>query len=318
MPETTEVVEENSVDLIESAEEDFYADLIDDESVSEEELQGIDDGETTEEETTEEAEKKTGDETQEPEPEKSAKPPKGFVPLEALHEVRGENRYLKEQIAELQAAPPKETAPKADAEEAKPEFEVLSDEDFDALVDEDPLKAIRYQRDLNTHERLVSKQEADYAKGETEFASTVREAQTAMETAVPGIFTEEGVQRALVEKAESLGFSEDLFYLTNPSTQVILPGSSEPVLLGKAAASILSVIQNASAKSTEKVKSEDEIREEVTAELMKKFKSGDGDFKSLTLAPKSKNTKIAKGKELSESDMLKLSDADLEIYLAGE
>jgi hypothetical protein len=269
---------------------------------------------------------------------KSEAPPKGYVPLAALKENREENQFLKDQIAllntRLDSALTKPVEAKDDITET---FEVLSKADYAALVAEDPAEALIYMQDLNVfqqQERAKSDQEktdaqlqreADEAEEETQYI--LNEAAAEMEKVVPGIFDEEStVHDELVNFAGDLGFTDDMFYLTNPSTKFILPGSTEPMLLGDQAASILKVLATSKSKIGEATKAVDEtaietrVRAEVTKELLAKFKKQTGsEFKSITQVPKAEGGKDFDGSTiLSEAQLEKLSAKDYESYLAGE
>jgi hypothetical protein len=142
-----------------------------------------------------------------------------------------------------------------------------------------------------------------------------------MEDAVPGLFdTASQASDDLREFAQGIGFTDELFYLTNPSTQIILPGQSEPILLGAQAAKILRVI--ATMKNAQPTKVDVEaIKESVKRDLEKsiigKVKQGT-DFKSLAAVPTSEESRPEfSDKVLSEAQFMKLSTKEQELYLAG-
>jgi hypothetical protein len=276
----------------------------------------------------------------------SQKPPKGYVPIAALHEVRGEVKYLKEQIQELSKAKPSPAESKPEAKKsAVPEgFEVLTDKAFTELADEDPKEALLYMKNLGVYQeekrqaeleeqRNLLKQRDESANKEKMqqiFADTEKK----MEEFVPGLFDENSTaSKELATFANDLGFTDDMYYLTNPETQIILPGETEPLLLGEQAASIIQTLATARNKINElSVKSADEtkLREEITkeveadlrktieAELLAKFKTGPDEtaFRSLTSVPSSESPEFA-DKVLTMADYNKLSPEEQEAYLAG-
>ena len=270
---------------------------------------------------------------------KSHAPPKGYVPLAAVKEAREENRYLKDQISQMNNRFDTLAKP-GDKPEAKtdPDFEVLSKADYATLAEDDPGAALIYQHDLISHNESIRAQaddarNAEYAAEETQ--NIIDTATEAMEKVAPGIF-EDGseVQAELMTFAEELGFSDDMYYLTNPSTQIILPGQTETLLLGDQAASILSVLVSAKNKisSASKVTAETDatkatevaeltasIRKEVETELLAKFKKETGtEFKSLTSIPKSKDGReFSKTDNLTEAQLAKLPADEYERYLSG-
>jgi len=308
------------------------------EAISDDDLRGIEEEEEGEEEGEEEEGEETpkdgdeeteseDDETEPPPPKDSQKPPKGFVPTKAIQEVRQENRYLKDQIKALEekidTVASKSTEPKQEPED---EFKVLSKEEFQELYEDDPREAMTYMMDLQEYKekQTQKQQEADQQRYEAAQAQQVfRETSELMEKTVPGIFDEDsGIQEELVEFAESIGFKEDLFYLTNPETKVILPGESKPTYLGKQAAEVLGFIAGVKEKlnSPENSKKEQELRQQIEAEILQKIKTSSGkDFKSLSDIPTSETEKPAKfNRVLSEAEFGKLSDKEQEAYLTGE
>lgn len=306
------------------------------EAVSDDDLRGIEEEEEEEEaeeeseETPEEGDENDSEEEEEetetPPPEESKKPPKGFVPTKAIQEVRQENRYLKDQIKALEEKI--EAVAKRPAEKAEPEeeFKVLSKEELLELYEDDPREALAYTVELQEHKekQAAKEKEAQLQQYETAQAQQVfKETADLMEKAVPGIFDDESdTQEKLVEFAESMGFSENLFFLTNPETKVILPGESKPTYLGKQAAEVLGFIAGLQEKlnSPDRTKMETELRKTIEAEVLQKLKSSPGkDFKSLADIPTSETEKPRKfDRVLSETEFAKLSAQEQEAYLTGE
>lgn len=278
-------------------------------------------------ETTKKDEPKvTEEKTANSEP-KTIETPKGFVPLAAVHEARGEIRYLKEQlqtvqdqVRTLQVEPTKETKVPND-------FEVLTDEQFEDLADDNPAQAAIYLRKLGVYEadqRVQADKAKDLVAFEESYDAIIDNSVAEIEKVAPGIYDEDsGVQKELMEFAESFGFSEDLFYLTNPATKIILPGETEPLLLGEQSASILGMLVNAKTKMAPQDNSELEtkLRAEITTELMKKFKTPVTEtFRGLNEVSKSDNDipeEGLAGKVLTTAQLQKLSPAEEEAYLAG-
>jgi len=258
---------------------------------------------------------------------KVEKTPKGFVPLAAVHEARGEIRYLKEQVAQMQEQLKAASTPKSEVKDVGPEFEVLSDEDFEDLAEDNPAQAAIYLRQLSAYESQ-QRAKADEERRQAEFAQAydniIDTSVAEIEKIAPGIFDEDStVQKELMEFADTLGFSEDLYYLTNPSTKIILPGETEPLLLGEQAATILGVLVNAKTKTKapDTSKLEAKLREEITAEVMKKFKNSSESYRGLNQVPKAQGGTPEPAsfadKVLTTEQLLKLSPAEYEAYLAG-
>lgn len=288
----------------------------------------------TDDTKTKDDDSSTEEDTANSEP-KDGKAPKGYVPLAAVHEARGEIRYLKEQLTSLQTeVQTLRTKPEAKSD-VPPDFEVLTEAEFDALADEDAAQAAIYLRNLNAHEN-EQRRKADDEKSEAEFAaayeSIIDSSVAEIEKVAPGIYDEGSTIAAeLMEFAEDFGFTEDLYYLTDPTTKVILPGNDSPLLLGEQAASILGMLVNARekiltkaepnvAELTEQIRTE--LTAEITTELMKKFKNpGSDEYRSLNQTPKSETEPPSDGsfagKVLTTAQISKLSDAELEAYLSG-
>lgn len=270
---------------------------------------------------------------------KVVKPPKGFVPTKAIQEARQENSFLKGQLRSVQdqmdALQTQILTPKKEVEKAPDDFKELSESEYATLVDDSPAEALLYMRNLNKY------QQTQYAKERETFESDRMKEQEAvimadatgqMEKLAPGIFDKDStVHDDLVEFADTLGFSEDLFYLTHPGTQVILPGEAEPLFLGDQAASILGVLLNAKTQLGEKKTTVDpvvdadklkeleaSIRATVEKELLEKFKTDkDATFRSLQQISKSKDTHDFGTDILSSAQFNKLTEADQEKYLSG-
>ena len=286
------------------------------------------DTENADDPTKSEEAKVTEKKTANSEPE-TDKPPKGYVPLAAIHEARGEIRSLKEQLQSVQSqlSERAKQVTTTGQEKIADDFEVLSDEQFEELADDNPAQAVIYQRKLAAYE-AQQRNAAEQAKQEAEFVraydSVIDLSVEAMEKVAPGIFDpDQPVQKELMEFADSIGFTEDLYYLTNPATKIILPGETEPLLLGEQAASILGMLVDVKAKTAPKDTTalETKLRTEITAELMKKFRTADPDtYRSLNQVPKSDleiPADTTKGKVLTTDQYAKLTPAEQERYLAG-
>jgi hypothetical protein len=310
------------------------------ETVSEEDLMGIEaeaepepepeveaksesESESDEDEVEVESDETETDETETDEVKtetEKEKPPKGFVPIQAVQEVRSENRYLKDQIKALEEKFDKFTTQQQDLKPPENIFKVLSKEEFLELTEENPREAMAYMLDLQEHKDKQYQQLQQQQMHEQELAKTNQlfsESADLIEQAAPGIFDEGSkIQEEISNYAESIGFSDDLFFLTNPETRVILPGEQKPVFLGKQAAKVFKVIVDLRNSAADK---EAKIRRQVEKELLTKFKKSKTDnFTSLSDIPsnddeKPKNTQ----RLLTEKETSRLSAKELEIYLSG-
>lgn len=308
-------------------------------SISEDDLRG----ETVEEKDSEghkevaEEQKVEGEESPETKaetetsPPKVEPPPKGYVPLAALKESREETRALKDRIKALEAkvlepeSKPEPTKAPEVIPEVRADFKVLTTAEFRELSDESPRDALVYMAELRDYEKAQQVKQAlatQKVAREQEVDNLFRESVKLMEAAVPSIF-EEGstAQQELAEFAETVGFTKDMFYLTNPETQVILPGEIEPVYLGTQAASFIKMLADLKGKvpaGTKSAVDETALRKSIEAEVLKKIKAGGKSFKSLGDVPTSDSETPAPKGVLSEAQYMKLTPAQQKAYLSGE
>lgn len=226
------------------------------------------------------------------------KPPKGYVPKQALDEERTRRKELSTKLQELeqqitalqQGSVPGQQQSQEASQQEDPEFkdfQVLSDQEFDKLINDDPVEAIKYQNKLMRYRDRQREQHVSKARQEVvqqREQALVQEAAQAMAEAAPGIFDENStVKQDLSKFAQENGFgSEYLSYMTDPRTRIIPPGQSEPVVVGRGAAELVGMINNAYQKTAssdpETLRSqvrqevEQELREKITQELTEKFK----------------------------------------------
>jgi len=307
------IIEESTIETKSETDNDIIKNTEDAEKLTKENVTEKEESKTTESETA----------TSEAQVEK---PPKGYVPLAAVHEARGEIRSLKERLQSLEAQLANKPV-KAVEEVHVEDFELLSDDQFEELADDNPAQAIIYQRKLAAYEaskRAAAEQARQQEEFAVEYEAVLNASAEAMEKVAPGIFDkDQPIQKELMDFAETIGFTEDMYYLTNPSTKIILPGETEPLLLGEQAASILGLLVNVKAKTApqDTTALETKLRTEITAELMKKFKTADPNtFRGINQVPKS-DSEIPSGsfagKVLTTDQLAKLTPAEYERYLAG-
>ena len=129
----------------------------------------------------------------------------------------------------------------------------------------------RRQAYTETKQKVESKAQSKKTEDLTERNRIFTEANQQMEEAVPGIFDDKSdASDKLVEFAKDVGFTSDMFYLTNPETQVILPGAKKPVYLGTQAATMLKTLAKARDKASSTI-NEDALRETIRKEEMVKI-----------------------------------------------
>ena len=277
--------------------------------------------------------------------EEPEKPPKGFVPLGALHESRAINRELKDEnvtlrneIITLRKSPEKIAEP----EPVEPDFKILTEGKLDELFEEDPKEALKYMNKYNAH---VAKQaaweakqvdvrlekrdkEVAVAQKQRTYDDTVDNSFDKLKEEIPGIYDgEEGLELRgkLMNFAMENGFEGDfLKTLTDPGTMVMAP-DGDPIQLGDGATGLLKMINKfytsyGSDNGEEQKKHDEEIRKEerevVTKRLIKEFKKGNTQFKSLDEIAGSGETPEVGGL-LSKAEYSKMTSEERERALSG-
>lgn len=309
--------------------------------------------EVPEEETTEEPEEEKAAEeetTEEPEEEKAAeeepdgdstKPPKGYVPLQALHEARTRVTGLQAEVTQLKAKLYEATKPQkvepplvTETEVSKfKDFKVLSKDEAAALMEDNATAGLEYVEKLSEYmdysSRLAKQQvldasaKAKEAQEEAEAAKIRESVYTEFERLIPNIMAEDRtVSNDWADFAESKGFSEDLFPLLSPDT-IISPAGKEPFKVGKNAVGLLKMIME-----LRKVPSKDDLKKQIRTELTTELKAELGnkavaDIKSKKAAkPQMQDIPDAakgtpKSVVLSDKAYEKLSEQDKQRYLMG-
>jgi len=371
-PATTADVDAIRVDERFDNDDTVFEPLFEDENVSDAALKGEEpsteekpaDSESSDEkppekEKPEEAEKepeepekpdeKDPDVAEKPEekPDPNAPPPKGFVPIQALHESRENERSLKDHIASLernlellQAAPEKKVGTeKSEEPEMFKEFKVLSDAEWKELVAEDVEEALIYSRKLDEYNRYQSNKQREKQLEVAEMQrieSVIKDSVRLIADKVPGIYEDDGeVQKKLYDFGVDNGFDgQFLTVMSNPATRIIPVGqdgkpTGKEYPLGKGAASLVSMInkfhETISSNDPDKIRSEIEkdvetrLRSELSKELMAKIKNNEdvGSFRSISDAPGGSNEEPHMKKHYSEKDFFNMSEEEKRRALGG-
>lgn len=267
-------------------------------------------------------------------PAKAEAPPKGYVPTAAIREVREENRALKDRLRVLEAKvlePEVKPIPEA-MPEVRPDFKVLTTSEFRELSEDSPRDALVYMAELRDYEKaqqMTADLERAKVAREEEVGNLFRESVKLMEQAVPDLFEEGSTsQQELAEYAETIGFTKDMFYLTNPETMVILPGETEPMYLGSQAAAFIAMLAGlrkgsaggkpAADQAALRKTIEAELRTKIESEVLSKIKTGSGKaFKSMSDIPSSDSDVPSTAQILTEAQFIKLTPAQQKAYLSG-
>ena len=309
--------------------------------------------EVPEEETTEEPEEEKAAEEEEKaaeEEEKAAeeesdrdstKPPKGYVPLQALHEARTRVTGLQAEVTQLKAQLYEATKPQkaetplvSETEVSKfKDFKVLSKDEAAALMEDNATAGLEYVAKLSEYmdysSRLAKQQvidasaKAKEAQEEAEAAKVRESVYTEFERLIPNIMAEDRtVSNDWADFAESKGFSEDLFPLLSPDT-IISPAGKESFKVGKNAVGLLKMIMELR-KAPNKDDLKKQIRTELTTELkaelgnkavadIKSKKAAKPQMQDIPDAAKSTPKLVV----LSDKAYEKLSEQDKQRYLMG-
>ena len=342
--DTENHVEEPGHDIEEQTQEgpkaEEFPPLFEDEgeSLSEEELIGDDTPESEEgtvppppegdEEPPEKSEEES-EEDAEDTPTADKKPPEGYVSLKALHEERGKRQYLASEVESLKSeiSQLKDISP---AEKQGDDFKILSDAEFQDLLDEDPSEAILYDRRLRVHETTLSSQAEALRTDQV----IIDQSTKAMLEAVPHIYDSDStINEDLARFAVEQGFNEQFLpALTDPRTKIIIPGSTEPVLLGEAAVGQVKMLHNLfqhTSNDEDRAAIDDEIKaavvkdrkettDRVTKQIMAKFKAApSNDYQSLGDVPGSETEPFDVTKRLTSAQVDKLPAHERRAYLGG-
>lgn len=279
--------------------------------------------------------------------EDKGKPPKGYVPHQALAKERTakkEERAGRLQAEERLAALEKENAAlKANRQEGDKEgvdsreaqfkdFKILSRDDFKALQEDDPIAAQDYLYNLNEYRSYQEEQKAaETAKQQSEQTqkAIIETAQEDMREAAPDLFLEDGTisgerEDELIAFAEENGLDGySLAVLTDPKTEITIPGDPNRYLLGSAAAGLLKMVVNTqktlasidpnALKATAKKEAESEVTREITSKITK---SG-GDIRSIGDAAPSGGENLDLHKPMTEREWAKLPPEERRRRMGG-
>lgn len=256
----------------------------------------------------------------------AVKPPSGFVPHEALKEERMRRQELTQAVENLQrelaAMKAAEQTAGSKPGDAKPagtaqsDFKVLSDEEYEALLEDDPIEAIKYDRKLQKYQASQKEEQSRQQQSQAGIqAAYARVASSIPELAVEG----SDLRGKLVEFAGSLGINQDtLTLITNPGTLIAMPNGGAPVMLGEKAAEVVEALHKIYTKmdaSGVRTQIEKEVTERVTKELLGKLSTRASEHRSIGDSPGSGETPTEIPIPNTEAKFARLSKADQERLL---
>ncbi|MCP4668842.1 MAG: hypothetical protein GY849_21095 [Deltaproteobacteria bacterium] len=250
----------------------------------------------------------------------------------ALHQERTALKQLRTQNQLLSAENEKLKTPKADPEEGDKfkDFKVLSDDDYDELLYEDPDEASRYLYRYNqyqAHLKATEERQLNQHKGQAAERELVNNGIRALEDVMPGITRGKNEMAGKVaDFAVNQGVNPEMVtILTDPRTK-FMTANGDTYVMSDGAAQLVSLLKNtfesiSSAPTKESI--EAELRPIIEAEVQKTFieklkKDPSGGFRSLDQVPGSgnKDTKVHGG-TITEADYAKMSDAEQAALLGG-
>jgi hypothetical protein len=333
MSEEKQIIGTGDSELISTVENNDFAkdiNLFDEQIPSEAELRGEEPAPEGEESAApqpqekEETPTKPQEEVEEKEKPKHEKPPIGFVPKEALKEERTRRQALQSEIADLKA----KVEELARAKEAPPvpdefdEFKVLTQEEYENLVDDDIVEAQKYLHKLNRYEKRQAEkyqQKATEAQHKKYYIDMLQDTKKSMEDAIPGLFDEDDpINDNLVSFAKEHGMDDGYLYLlSNPATRIV-DTEGRTYYMGQGSVGILKMIYNLYNKTSNiEPALRKKLTDELSVELAKKIKNGGSTYTSIGDLQKAGTDDFDVSKTLSESELSKMSPEKRRKYLGG-
>lgn len=269
------------------------------------------------------AEGQAGEQAGDPGDAGKTKPPKGLVPIQALHEARAAIKRSQDRIALLEQQI--KSVPQA---QVNPDFKVLNREEMTELAEEDPAGYAAYMHDFMQFQQAQmtagqqNRLQTDMAEAQM---GVVNASWQAMRQTVPDLFTPEGgfnqeKEHTLVRFAEEgLGMDrQTINTLTNPATRILTP-DGKVVPLGLGAASVVQMLHLGAQADVSAMRAqiEAELRPALIKELTQKFKNPDagGGFQSLSSVPGQKEKQFSGSDR--EDDWFGISAEEEERLLRG-
>ena len=254
------------------------------------------------------------------------------MPVAAVQEARSKNEELRKELQATKAKLADFESGKVQKEAEFADFKVLTQDELAELTQDNPSEALLYINKLQEFKDFQRDQEAQTRQAEADeeaLGLIYHRANTQMEEVVPGIFDESGEAMAEGrEFAESIGFTEEMFYLTDPATRIILRGEDTPLVLGEQAADILKLLvgvkkmlsdaKQPTTPTVDEAALRAKITEEVETALLAKMKAGQS-FKSLHALQK-ETVELPEenyGNNVSEAEFASWSQEKQDRWLAG-
>jgi hypothetical protein len=203
------------------------------------------------------------------------------------------------------------------------DFKELSDEEFAEKVSTDYAAAQIYLKELAdfreakrtaTDQEKQQKARAQYA--ERNMATIINGSREVMEKEVPGLFDPNSdVQQKLIGFARDNGMDVDLLAaLTDPGSVLTEREAKTGKFLGRGAVATLRFLNNVY-QAEQRIRTE--LTEQITNDVLTKFKIDAGVYKSLGDHPSAPTPPVDDGQHIGEDEYRKLSEADKQRALGG-
>lgn len=245
-----------------------------------------------------------------------------------LTQERTQRRTLQQQlddaqrtIAALQVAP---VAPVAEDPMAKfKDFKELSDDEYKALVGTDYAEAQLYLKNLadfreakRTAEDQTTRQNVAAQVMERNVATIINGSREVMEKEVPGLFDPDSdVQEKLIGFARDNGMDVDLLAaITDPGAVLTERNAKAGKFLGRGAVATLRFLNNVY-QAEQRIRAE--LTEQITNDVLTKFKIDAGVYKSLGDHPSAPTPPVDSGQHIGEDELRNMSEADRQRHLGG-
>lgn len=204
-------------------------------------------------------------------------PPDGFVSQKALHAERHYRQSVQEENARLKAEVERLNNEISDVKSKalvslETGFRPLSDEELTKLAYDDPDAVPTYLENKKRYEEALSglSEKQSVPQESEEYRRAVDFAYTSLSAQIPGILDQGSeAQSVFYSNFEKVGLDDAFSPLLDPSTALVTR-DGKTIPLGENAISIINLINKAGSYDPESERSR--IREEVTKELVAKFK----------------------------------------------
>lgn len=243
---------------------------------------------------------------------------------------RAEKRTLAQQletaqrtITELEAAIRAPEAPTVDPLAKFKEFKELSDDEYTDLVHSDYAEAQLYVKNLADY-REAKRAVAEQGRQRTlavdamnrNIATIVNTSREEIAREVPGLYDEGSeINAKLIDFAQRKGMDVELLVaLTDPASVLTEREAKAGKYLGKGAVSTIRFLKNAY-EAEQQI--EARLREQITNEVMEKFKINAGVHVSLGDHPAATTTPEDTGQLITEEQLRGMSEAERAKYLGG-